>query len=210
MKSEIILKYFPEINDSQFDRINRLYDLYFEWNEKVNVISRTDIDNIYLHHVLHSLSILKFYNFKKGTSILDLGTGGGFPGIPVSILLDQCNFTLIDGTAKKIKVVKDIAEKLELKNVRALHLRAEECREKFDFVFTRAVATIEKLSIWTIPLLKSKNIGPMPSGYFAYKGGDIRSELKLPGHDNYYEVNSIYEKITEEYFREKYIIYIQK
>ncbi|MBK7095781.1 MAG: 16S rRNA (guanine(527)-N(7))-methyltransferase RsmG [Saprospiraceae bacterium] len=210
MKSDIILKYFPQITGSQFDKLNRLYDLYFEWNQKVNIISRTDIDNIYLHHVLHSLSILKFYDFKNGAAILDLGTGGGFPGIPLSILLEGCNFTLIDGTAKKIKVVNDIAEKLELKNVKALHLRAEECREKFDFVLTRAVSTLEKLSLWSNPLLKNKNIGPMPPGFFAFKGGDISSELQLPGKDNYYEINSIYEKIPEEYFREKYIIYFQK
>ena len=210
IKSDILLKHFPDIGGIQLDKLNKLYEIYLEWNMKVNIISRTDINNIYLHHVLHSLSILKFYDFKTGASILDLGTGGGFPGIPVSILLDECNFTLIDGTAKKIKVVQNIVDTLELKNVKALQLRAEECREKFDYVLTRAVATLDKLSLWSNPILKNKSIGIMPSGYFAYKGGDIKKELKLLDRRDYYEVNSIYEKISEEYFREKYIIYVQK
>jgi 16S rRNA (guanine527-N7)-methyltransferase len=210
MNIDIILKYFPEMSDDQLEKAGKLHGLYLDWNEKINVISRTDIENLYLHHVLHSLSILKFYGFREGSEILDLGTGGGFPGIPLAIMLPECRFTLIDGTAKKIKVVNDIAEKLGLENVTALHLRAEECRSKHDFVVTRAVADLGKLMLWSRPLLKEISRGPMPSGLFALKGGDIRSEIKLLKRGSYYELSNISDKIGEDYFSEKYIIYAQK
>ena len=180
-----------------------------DWNNKINVVSRKDINNLYLHHVLHSLSILKFYNFNNGSKILDIGTGGGFPGIPLAIFLENCDFTLIDGKAKKIKVVNAIADTLDLKNVRGLHQRAEEFKEKFDFIITRAVTSIDKLQMWSYPLLKKKSTGPMPSGLFAYKGGNISAELKLLNKNDYYELNDIHKKIPEDYFKEKYIIYLQ-
>lgn len=210
MNIDIILRYFPDMSDAQIERTRKIHGLYLEWNEKINVISRSDIENLYLHHVLHSLSILKFYGFKEGSEILDLGTGGGFPGIPLAIMLPQCKFTLIDGTAKKIKVVNDIVEKLGLDNVTAMHLRAEECRSEYDFVVTRAVADLGKLMLWCRPILKERSKGPMPAGLFALKGGDIRTEIRLLKRKSYYEINNIKDKLDEDHFSEKYIIYVQK
>ncbi|HFU75513.1 MAG TPA: 16S rRNA (guanine(527)-N(7))-methyltransferase RsmG [Arcobacter sp.] len=210
MNNEIIYRYFPNLSDLQKDRIDKLDDLYRYWNSQINVISRKDIDNIYLHHVLHSLSIMKFYTFNEGSSIMDLGCGGGFPGIPLAIINENCRFTLIDGKAKKIKVVNEIASELGLKNVFGIHQRAEECNSNFDFVVTRAVATIDKLKSWSYPVLKKKNKGPMPPGLFAYKGGNINEELKFLDKNDYYELNDIHEAIPENYFKEKYIIYLQR
>lgn len=210
MREGIIYKYFDNLTDLQKERIEKLYELYLDWNSKINVISRKDIDNLYLHHILHSLSILKFYSFNEGSKILDIGTGGGFPGIPLAILLENCDFTLIDGKAKKIKVVNEVANSLKLNNVKGLHQRAEEFKDKFDFIITRAVTTIDKLKMWSYPLLKRKNTGPMPPGLFAYKGGIVSDELKLLNKYDYYELNDIYDAIPESYFKEKYIIYLQR
>lgn len=210
MNIDIILKYFPGLSDDQIEKTGKLHGLYLEWNEKINVISRADIANLYLHHVLHSLSLLKFYDFSDGSDILDLGTGGGFPGIPLAIFRPDCRFTLIDGTAKKIKVVNDIIEKIGLDNAIARQQRAEESRSEYDFVVTRAVADLEKLLLWSCPLLKNKSKGPMPSGIFALKGGNIRDEIRQLKRGSYYEINNITDKIQEEYFSEKYIVYVQK
>jgi len=210
MNIDIITKYFPDLTSSQIDKLSELYKLYKTWNEKINVISRKDIDNIYLHHVLHSISLLRFYSFYPEIKFLDIGTGGGFPGIPLAIILEDCDFTLIDGKAKKIKVVSEIAEELSLKNVKALHKRAEEFKEKFDFITIRAVASLDKLRLWSMPLLKNNSKNPMPPGLFSYKGGNIKDELKLLERSDYYESNHIYDQVEEEYFKEKYIIYLQK
>ena len=210
MNFDIIIKYFPDLSENQQSQLSKLYLLYKDWNEKINVISRKDIDNLYLHHVLHSMSILKFYKFNSGSKIIDIGTGGGFPGIPLAIMLEDCDFTLIDGKSKKILVVNEIIEALDLKNVKALHQRAEEFKEKFDFALVRAVATIDKLKIWSFPLLKHQSKGPMPSGLFAYKGGNISNEIKLLERSDYYENNHIFENVNEDYFKEKYIIFVQK
>ena len=210
MNVELIQKYYPELTGQQVDVFIKMGELYKEWNQKINLISRNDIDNIYLHHILHSLTLLKFYNFKQHGEILDLGTGGGFPGIPLAVLMTESKFTLIDGTAKKIRVVNDVAEKLNLENVKGIHIRAEEMKMKFDFVFTRAVATIDILQKWSKPLLKPASVGDMPAGIFAYKGGDYKEELKKIPKYEYTEINRIYDKIEEEYFKEKVIIYLQK
>ncbi|MGE5357354.1 MAG: 16S rRNA (guanine(527)-N(7))-methyltransferase RsmG [Deltaproteobacteria bacterium] len=210
MNNEYILKYFPDLDKYQLQQFQLIWSLYTEWNSKINLISRNDIENLFLHHILHSLAILKFYKFRSGAKILDLGTGGGFPGIPLALMLPDVNFTLIDGTSKKIKVVHDVSDKLELKNVKALHIRAEEFKEKFDFVVTRAVASIDVLQNWCIPLLKVASVGEMPSGIFAYKGGDYRTELKKIKKTNYIEINNIYDVFPEEYFKEKVIIYLQR
>lgn len=210
MNFDIIIKYFPNLSENQKNQLSKLYLLYKDWNAKINVISRKDIDNLYLHHVLHSMSILTFYKFNTGSKIIDIGTGGGFPGIPLAIMLEDCHFTLIDGKSKKIHVVNEIIDKLELKNVSALHQRAEEFKDKFDFAVVRAVATIDKLKDWSFPLLKQKSKGPMPSGLFAYKGGHISNEIKLLERNDYYENNHIFENITEDYFKEKYIVFVQK
>lgn len=207
---EIVLKYFDYLTDRQQYDFLKMYDLYLDWNEKINVISRSDLSNFFIRHILHSLSVLKFYGFNPGNRILDLGTGGGFPGIPLAILLPECELYLIDGTAKKIKVVSDVIDKLELKNAKAFHIRAEEYREKFDYIVTRAVADISKLKSWSHPLLKNKSFGPMPPGIFAYKGGNMTEELKILRKDDYIEINEISSKIKDEYFLEKKIIYLQK
>lgn len=210
MNIEILRKYFPDLNDEQIKKFELMGELYTDWNSKINLISRTDIENLYLHHILHSLALLRFYKIRAGARILDLGTGGGFPGIPLALMMPESEFHLIDGTAKKIKVVNDISDKLDLKNVMGLQIRAEEYREKFDFVVTRAVASIDVLQQWCIPLLKSASVGEMPSGIFAYKGGDYKEELKKIKRNNYTEVNKIYEVFPEEYFKEKVIIYLQR
>ena len=209
MKSDIIKKYFPELTNDQIKRFEMLGDLYFEWNQKINVISRKDMDNLYKHHILHSLALLKFYTIANGVDVLDLGTGGGLPGIPLAIMMPEVNFTLIDARKKKIMVVNDIIEKLNMNNVKALHKRAEECKSKFDYVTSRAVAPLDKLKTWAFPLIKSKNKGTIPNGMFVYKGGDIDRELKLLDKEDYYEINHIRDVFDDDYFDEKYLIYIQ-
>lgn len=210
MNFDIIIKYFPDLSVKQKFQLSKLYILYKDWNEKINVISRKDIDNLYLHHVLHSMSILTFYKFNTGSKIIDIGTGGGFPGIPLAIMLEDCDFTLIDGKSKKILVVNEIIKALDLKNIKAFHQRAEEYKKKFDFAMVRAVATIDKLKEWSFPLLNNKSKGPMPSGLFAFKGGNISNEINLLERNDYFEKNHIFENITEDYFNEKYIVYVQK
>ena len=210
MSLALIKNTFKKFDDNQIKKFEMLEDLYREWNEKINVISRKDMDYIYLHHVLHSLALLKFYNISFGTKILDLGTGGGFPGIPLAIALTGVEFVLIDARAKKIKVINDIIEKLELNNVKAIHKRAEECKNKFDYIVSRAVAPLDKLRAWSFPLIKHKNKGTIPNGMFVYKGGDINKELKLLKKGDYYEINNIGNVFSDDYFKEKYLIYIQK
>ncbi len=207
MVTDIILKYFPDLTDVQIDRLSSLNNLYRSWNEKVNLISRKDIDNLYLHHILHSLSIIKFYRFPLGSSILDLGTGGGFPGVPLAILYESSQFTLIDGKKKKINVVNDIISELKLKNAKAQSVRAEDLKLKFDYVIVRAVATIDKLKLWSFPLIKKNNNYP-GSGLFAYKGGNIHDELQLLKGKQHIELNNIYDVIDDEYYKDKYIVYL--
>lgn len=206
---QIIQEYFPDLNERQVDRIAQLSSLYTEWNEKVNVISRKDIDNLYLRHVLHSMSIAKVINFLPGSRILDLGTGGGFPGIPLAILYPETEFVLIDGTAKKIKVVQAVIDALELKNVTAKQLRAEEDKSKYDFVVTRAVAKLDKLIAWSFRLLSKKHIHPIPNGIIALKGGNIKAEIKALSNKEYIELYPIPDFFEEPYFEEKFIVYVQ-
>ena len=150
---DIILEYFPKLTEDQKDKFERLGELYKEWNQQINVISRKDIDNLYTHHILHSLAIAKWINFKPGAKIIDLGTGGGFPGIPLAILFPETNFKLVDSIGKKLKVVNAVAEALSLDNVEQ-SIRAEEQKEKFDFVITRAVAKLDKLLSWSNKLIR--------------------------------------------------------
>lgn len=187
-----------------------LLPLYMEWNEKINVISRKDIENLYSHHVLHSLVIGKLLTLKPGSDILDLGTGGGFPGIPLAILFPEVNFTLMDGTAKKLKVVTDIVEKTELSNVTILHQRAEEHKGKYDFVVSRAVAAIDKLYIWARPLIKNESNHALPNGLISLKGGQLQTELKSLQKRTFWEKLPIHKYLKEDYFVDKYIIYVQK
>jgi 16S rRNA (guanine527-N7)-methyltransferase len=207
-KANLIFHYFPALTDTQKHQFEALDALYRDWNSKINVISRKDIDNLYLHHVLHSLAIAKFMPFKPGTRICDLGTGGGFPGIPLAILFPECTFTLVDSISKKMTVVREVAEALALTNV-SLHVgRAEEMKLKVDFVVTRAVAKADKLLAWSRKLLSKEHKNLYPNGLIALKG-DLSDELKLIPKFEYRETTSIGKFFTEPYFEEKWILYIQ-
>lgn len=203
---ELIDKYFPEITDQQYYQYVALNDLYHEWNQKINVISRKDIDNLYEHHVLHSLAIAKALHFKEGTRILDFGTGGGFPGIPLAIMFPQCQFTLIDGTGKKILVVNEVAKAIGLTNVRARQIRGEEERGKYDFVVTRAVMLLPDLVKIVSKNIHKKNINAMPNGILALKGGDVNQEIHP--FKNIVDVMDIEKWFKEEWFRGKHLIYL--
>ena len=209
MESQILNSYFPYLTDNQLEKFEMLLPLYKHWNEKINVVSRKDIDQLYIHHVLHSLTVIPFYPLVNKGEILDLGTGGGFPGIPLSIYYPETSFTLIDGTAKKIKVVNEIIRELGLENAKAFAQRAEDTRLKFDMVLTRGVSSIQQLLFWARPLLKKKHIHAYPNGLIAYKGGDLRKEIKELGRGEYYEKRAIYEVFPVEHFKEKFIIYVQ-
>ncbi|MGL5787481.1 MAG: 16S rRNA (guanine(527)-N(7))-methyltransferase RsmG [Bacteroidales bacterium] len=206
MKQEIIYKYFPELTEKQRKQFAELYDLYVDWNSKINVISRKDIDNLYEHHILHSLAIAKFINFRPGSSIMDLGTGGGFPGIPLAILFPEVKFLLNDRINKKLKVGHEVATAIGLENVSFRHCGAEEIKEQFDFVVSRAVMPLPDL----IKIIK-KNISKeqqnaMPNGLICLKGGDLQAELAP------FRRNAIVDDITtffdEEFFKTKKIIYV--
>ncbi len=206
----ILLKYFPDLTAEQQQQFAQLQPLYTEWNEKINVISRKDMDNLYLHHVLHSLAILKVQPFKDGAKILDLGTGGGFPGIPLAIMYPSVFFTLVDSTAKKIRVVTEIAAALGLKNVEARHIRVEELKtERFDFVVTRAVAQFDQLYRWSQKLISKKHQHALPNGILALKGGNIKEEIKAMGKGIYAEIRPIPKIFQEPYFDEKAVVYVQ-
>jgi 16S rRNA (guanine527-N7)-methyltransferase len=205
-----LLKYFPDLTAEQQAQFAQLKPLYTEWNEKINVISRKDIENIELHHILHSLAIVKVQTFKDGAKILDLGTGGGFPGIPLAIMFPAVSFTLVDSTAKKIRVVTEVAAALGLKNVEARHVRVEELRtERFDFIVTRAVAQFDQLYRWSQKLIAKKHQHALPNGILALKGGNIREEIQAMGKGFYSEIRPISKMFSEPYFEEKAVVYVQ-
>lgn len=202
----VIEKYFPHLSTRQVQQLSALYNLYHEWNAKINVISRKDIDNLYEHHVLHSLAIAKFVTFQPQTRILDFGTGGGFPGIPLSIVCPQCSFTLIDGTGKKIMVVKEVAKAIGLENVTAKHLRGEEERDKYDFVVSRAVMPLPDMVKIVKKNISRSQHNAIPNGIIALKGGNIDNEVKPFSH--IVEVTPLSSMFTEEWFLEKHLIYL--
>jgi 16S rRNA (guanine527-N7)-methyltransferase len=210
---KLLDKYFQNLTSEQRAQFQQLVPLYTDWNAKINVISRQDIENLEGRHVLHSLAVAKVIQFKPEAKILDLGTGGGFPGIPLAIFFPETQFTLVDGTGKKIHVVREVAASLGLKNVTALHARAEELKMngQFDFVLSRGVASLDKLLFWGQKLLKKKHLHAYPNGILALKGGDLRAEIKaLPGKgDTYTEVFPIQDFFKEDFFKEKYIVYVQ-
>ncbi|WP_148296601.1 16S rRNA (guanine(527)-N(7))-methyltransferase RsmG [Phocaeicola paurosaccharolyticus] len=173
---ELILKYFPYITQKQKEQFAALYDLYIDWNSKINVISRKDIENLYEHHVLHSLGIAKFVNFKPGTDIMDLGTGGGFPGIPLAIMFPDCKFHLVDSIGKKVKVASEVAAAIGLENVSFRHCRAEEEKSKFDFVVSRAVMPLNDLLKIIRKNISDKQINSIPNGLICLKGGELENE----------------------------------
>ena len=197
---EIILNEFPDLNDFQIGQLSNLKGIYQYWNSKINVISRKDIENIYVRHILHSLVIAKFVKFRKGTTILDLGTGGGFPGIPLSIIFPDSNFILVDSIKKKLIVVEEVIKEIELKNVKYKWSRAENLNYNYDFLVTRAVAKMPLLVKWSKGKFNKTSSNQIPNGIIALKGGDIKDELvdikekKIVDIKNIFDVNYFYDK----------------
>lgn len=207
---ETLLNYFPDLTTQQQEQFQQLTALYTEWNAQINVISRKDIENLSTRHVLHSLSIAKIIEFKAGSKVLDLGTGGGFPGIPLAILFPKTQFWLVDSIGKKIKVVEAVAKALGLKNVVAKHCRAEEIKIRFDFVVTRAVAKLPQLLRWTRLLYSKKHQHIIPNGLLALKGtNNAAAETKQIGTDSYSEVHPLSDIFEDPYFETKCIVYVQ-
>lgn len=204
----IIEKYFPNLSDVQKSQFAALDALYQDWNSKINVISRKDMDNFYEHHVLHSLGIAKFTDFADGTEILDLGTGGGFPAIPLAIIFPNVTFHAIDGVGKKIKVLNAVAESIGLTNIKGEHLRAEEVKAKYDYVVSRAVMQMPDLMKLARPLLKPAASSALPVGVIALKGGDLTEELKPLGRNAMSE--SLTNYFEEEFFSTKSVVYVMK
>lgn len=203
---EEILKYFPNLTETQRKQLEQLDALYRDWNSKINVISRKDIDNLYLHHVLHSLAIAKFTHFKAGARVLDFGTGGGFPGIPLAIMFPDVQFKLIDRTAKKIRVTNEVAQAIGLKNVVAEQKSGEEEKGKYDFVVSRAVMPLPDLIKIVRKNIAKDSRNSIENGVIVLKGGDIKDEIKPFSHIA--EVDEISQWFTEDWFQEKYVIYI--
>ena len=203
---ERIFKYFPDLSEEQRRQIAALDELYRDWNAKINVISRKDIDNLYEHHVLHSMAIAKIINFRAGTKILDFGTGGGFPGIPLAILFPECTFKLIDGTGKKIRVAQEVCNAIGLKNCRPEHLRGEEEKGKYDFIVSRAVMPLPDLMKIVKKNVAKEQHNALPNGVICLKGGDLQAET-YP-YRNIVEITEISTFFQEEWFKEKNIIYL--
>lgn len=203
---QIIEKYFPHLTDVQKQQFGKLESLYREWNDKINVISRKDIDHLYEHHVLHSLAIAQSIRFKDGTRILDLGTGGGFPGIPLAILFPNCQFKVIDGTGKKIRVATEVANAIGLKNIVAEHLRGEDEKGTYDFIVSRAVMPLPELFRLVRKNISKENNNALPNGIITLKGGNLEEELKP--FKKIVDIMPIAEWFDEEWFKEKNVIYI--
>lgn len=201
-----IFKYFPHLSDEQQRQLSMLDELYRDWNAKINVISRKDIDNLYEHHVLHSMSIGKMVNFRPGTKILDFGTGGGFPGIPLAILFPECHFKLIDGTGKKILVATEVAKAIGLKNVVAEHLRGEDENGKYDFIVSRAVMPLPDLMKIVRKNISKTQRNAMMNGVICLKGGNVDGEIHP--YRRIAEVADISQWFHEEWFHEKNVIYV--
>lgn len=203
---DIILKYFPQITDEQKRQFAMLDELYHDWNSKINVISRKDIDNLYEHHVLHSLAIAKAIRFKDGTKIMDFGCGGGFPGIPLAIMFPACEFKLIDGTAKKILVCNEVIKALGLRNVTAEQRRGEEEKGQFEFIVSRAVMPLPDLVKIVRKNISKKQKNAMPNGIICLKGGNLQAETQP--FKNIVEKTELTAFFKEEWFKEKNIIYL--
>lgn len=203
---DIIKKYFPTITDLQAEQFAQLEGLYNDWNSKINVISRKDIQNLYEHHVLHSLGIAKIVNFRDGTSIMDLGTGGGFPGIPLAILFPNVSFHLVDSIGKKVRVANEVATALGLKNVMFSHARAEEIKDKYDFVVTRAVMPMVDLVKVARKNIQKEQHNALPNGIIALKGGELNSEIaSMRDISTVWDLGDYFE---EEFFKTKKVVHV--
>ena len=202
---KIILDEFPDLSEKQISQFSKLKDLYTYWNDKINVISRKDIENIYLRHILHSLAIAKFINFKNGTTVLDLGTGGGFPGIPLSIIFPNTNFILSDSIKKKILVVNEVVKQLGLENVKSEWSRAENLNHKYDFLVTRAVAKMPKIIEWSKGNFNPISINDISNGIIALKGGDVTEELLGIEQKKIVDIKNFFDN---HYFIDKKIVYV--
>lgn len=203
---DIILKYFPDLTDTQKEQFAALYDLYTDWNSKINVISRKDITNLYEHHVLHSLGIAKVIQFKPGTSVMDLGTGGGFPGVPLAILFPDTKFHLVDSIGKKVRVATEIANAIGLKNVTTRHCRAEEEKQLFDFVVSRAVMPLTDLLKIIRKNISSEQHNALPNGLICLKGGELDREVMPVKHQTI--VTDLKDFFSEEFFETKKVVYV--
>ncbi|HEY4539653.1 MAG TPA: 16S rRNA (guanine(527)-N(7))-methyltransferase RsmG [Faecalibacter sp.] len=204
---DLILKYFPDLTEKQIEQFNKVGDLYKEWNEQINVVSRKDIDEIYTNHILHSLAIAKVMKFEDGSDVLDVGTGGGLPGIPLAILFPNVNFHLVDSIGKKIKVVQGVANGLGLTNVKAEQKRAEELHQHYDFVVSRAVTAMPRFAEWIRGKFKKDSLNPLPNGLLYLKGGDLTEELKdFPNA----ELHNISDFFEEDFFETKKVVYLHK
>ena len=201
-----ILEYFPHLTDKQIEQFKALQALYEDWNQKINVISRKDISNLYSHHVLHSLAIAKAINFKDGTTIMDFGTGGGFPGIPLAIMFPNCKFKLIDGTGKKIMVANEVIKAIGLTNVVAEHIRGEEEKEKYNFIVSRAVMPLPDLIKIVKKNISKEQNNALPNGVIVLKGGNTEGEIHE--HHKLAEITPLSNWFKDDWFKEKSLIYI--
>ncbi len=209
---DIIRKYFDDFTETQLQQLQQLEGLYKEWNEKINVISRKDIDSLYERHVLHSLAIAAICNFDDGAQVVDIGTGGGFPGIPLAIYFPEVEFLLSDSIGKKIKVVQEVASAIGLKNVTAVHSRVEEIKSRtFDYAVSRAVAPLGELWKWIKPAIRpGQKSDDLPNGLICLKGGDLTEEIKASGLQKIAQAWSIHDIFPEPSFEEKFVIYVPK
>ena len=204
---KIIQQYFPELTERQLDQFSQLEALYAEWNAQINVISRKDTEQFYERHVLHALAISKVISFNKGARILDIGTGGGFPGIPLAILYPECSFLLVDSIGKKIKVVQEVSQAIGLTNIRALHERAENVQEQFDFIVSRAVTAMPKFIGWTKGKFLKKNNHSLKNGILYLKGGDLKEEMApVKKAIQYFDISEFFE---DEFFETKKVVYVR-
>ena len=204
---QLILKYFPDLTEKQIEQFSKLLEVYTFWNNQINVISRKDTDNFYERHVLHSLGIAKIMQFQDGADIMDIGTGGGFPGIPLAILYPNCNFTLVDSIGKKIKVVNEVAAAIGLTNVTGIHERAENIDKQFDFIVSRAVTAMPDFIKWINGKFKKKSVHDLKNGILYLKGGDLKEEMK--GVNRYFFMHNLPDHFSEEFFETKKVVYVR-
>ena len=205
MTAEIVFKYFPNLSEQQKVHYQQLEELYKDWNQKINVVSRKDIDELYLRHVLHSLGIAKVQKFNSGSAVLDVGTGGGFPGIPLAIMFPEVNFTLVDSIGKKIKVVEEVVQGLDLKNVTAINSRVEEVKADFDFIVSRAVAVMATFTHWVKGKIEKESNHERRNGILYLKGGDLTEELKDYKTVQIFDLPNFFE---EDFFETKKVVYL--